>query len=94
MRHITTAIESRYIGYLKNEHTDLIEDYIPTVIRFLFTNYGNVPTRAVKEEEQEVLTTPFIPSDPNGIIYSPIEQLRTLAEIAGIPYTESQVVFN
>ena len=92
MRHITTAVESKYIDFLKNEYTDLIEDDIPTVLEFLFSNYGKVPTRSVKEKETEVLTTPFVPSDPMVTIYRPIEQLRKLAEIARIPYTESQIV--
>ena len=34
----------------------------------------------------------FVPSDPMVTIYRPIEQLRTLADIANIPYTESQIV--
>lgn len=92
MRHITTAVESKYVDFLKNEDTDLIEDDIPTVLEYLFSNYGKVPTRLVKEKEQEVLATPFVPSDPMVTIYRPIEQLRTLADIAKIPYTESQIV--
>ena len=92
LRHITTAVESRYIDFLKNEDTDLVEDDIPTVLTYLFTNYGKVPTREVKEKEREVLDTSFVPSDPMVTIYRPIEQLRTLAQIAKIPYTESQIV--
>ena len=92
LRHITTAIEPRYIDFLKNEDTDLIEDDIPTVLTYLFSSYGKVPTREVKEKEQEVLSIAFVPSDPMVTIYRPIEQLRTLAEIAQIPYTESQIV--
>ena len=92
LRHITTAIESKYIDFLKSEDTDLVEDDIPTVLAYLFSNYGKVPTREVKEKEQEVLSTPFVPSDPMVSIYRPIEQLRTLAEIAQIPYTERQII--
>ena len=92
LRHITTAVESKYIDSLKNDDTDLIEEDIPAVLSYLFSNYGKVPTRVVKEKEQEVLTTPFVPSDPMITIYRPIEQLRLLADIAGIPYTETQVV--
>jgi hypothetical protein len=92
LRHITTAVESKYIDSLKNDDTDLIEEDIPSVLSYLFSNYGKVPTRVVKEKEQEVLTTSFVPSDPMITIYRPIEQLRTLADITGIPYTETQVV--
>ena len=92
LKHITVAVEPKYIDFLKNEHTDLIEDDIPTVLEYLFSNYGRVPTRQVKEKEQDVLNTPFVPSDPMITIFRPIEQLRTLAEIAKIPYTESQII--
>ena len=92
MKHITVAVEPKYIDFLKNEHTDLIEEDIPTVLEYLFSNYGKVPTRQVKEKEQEVLSTPFVPSDPMITIFRPIEQLRNLAKIAKIPYTESQIV--
>ena len=92
LRHITTAIDSKYIDFLKNEDTDLIEDDIPTVLTYLFSDYGKVPTREVKDKEREVLGTSFVPSDPMVTIYRPIEQLRTLAQIAKIPYTESQIV--
>ena len=92
LRHITKAIESKYIDFLKNPDTDLIEKDIPEVLEFLFSNYGVVPTQEVKEKEHEVLNTPFVPSDPMLTIYKPIEDLRTLAEIAQIPYTESQIV--
>lgn len=92
LRHITTAVEPKFIDFLKNEDTDLIEDDIPTVLAYLFSNHGKVPTSVVKEKEQEVLATPFVPSDHMVTIYRPIEQLKTLAEIAGIPYTETQIV--
>ena len=71
---------------------DFIEEDIPTKMKYLFSNYDKVPTRVVKEKEKEVLTTPFVPSDPMITIYRPIEQLRTLVDIAGIPYTEIQIV--
>ena len=51
VRHITTAIESKYLDYLKNPDTHLIEDDIPSVLQYLFDNYGKVPTRIVKEQE-------------------------------------------
>ena len=76
-RHITTAIEPRYVDFLKNHDTDLMEEDIPTVLKYLFDNYGKVPTRTVKEKEQEVLSTPFVPSDSMVTIFRSIEQLRT-----------------
>ena len=68
MRHITTSIEPKFIDSLKNENTDLFEDNISTVLDFLFTHYGKVPTREVKEKEHKVLATPLIPSDPGDYL--------------------------
>ena len=78
MRHITTALKTKYVDY--------IDDDIPIVLDFLFTNYGTVHTRVAKEKVHKVLTTLFVPSDPMVAIYRPIEQLGTLAKIAQIPY--------
>ena len=32
LRHVTTAVESKYIDFLKNDDTDLIEEDIPIVL--------------------------------------------------------------
>ena len=61
MRHITTAVEPKYIDSLKNEDTDLIDDDIPTVLDFLFTNYGKVHTRVVKEKNTKCSKLPSSP---------------------------------
>ena len=53
MRHITTEVESKYIDFLKNDDTDLIDDDIPTVLTYLFSSYGKVPTRTVKDKKQD-----------------------------------------
>ena len=52
LRHITTAAESKYVDFLNNEDTDQIEDDIPTVLEFLFSSYGKVPTRTVKGKKR------------------------------------------
>ena len=86
------TLEPKYIAFLKDQDKDLIEDDPPTVLRYLFDNYGKVRTKVVKEKEQEVFLTPFVPSDPMVTIFRLIEQLRTLVEIAEIPYAVSQIV--
>ena len=68
LRHITREVESRYIDFLKNEYTELIEEDIPTAMKNLFSSYSKVPKMVVKEKEKEILTTPFVPNDPMVII--------------------------
>ena len=62
------------------------------MLKYLFFNYGKFSTRLVKEKEQEVLSASFVPSDPMVTIFHPIEQLRTLTEIAIILFTDKQIV--
>ena len=48
LSHIYTSIDEKYIEHLVDENTSLIEEYIPTVIEYLFANYGTVPSEEVK----------------------------------------------
>ena len=68
--------------------TGLIEEDIPTVLDYLFTNYGKVTLVEVKEAESEVLNIQFNPADPMITIYWPIEQLQKKAIEAEIPYSD------
>ena len=90
LRHIQNAIEEQYIEHLVDDDTGLIEQDIPTVLEYLLTNYGKVPSEEVKQKEAEVLSFSFNPSDPMVLLYRPIEQLQKLATDAGIPYSEAQ----
>ena len=92
LRHLQTAIEAKYVEHLINEDTGLIEDDIPTVLEFLFSNYGKVASEEVKEKEAEVLSITFNPADPMIAIFRPIEQLKKLAISAKIPYSEAQLL--
>ena len=42
------ALEENYIEILTDEDTSLIEKDIPTVLEYLFSNYGKGPTEEVK----------------------------------------------
>ena len=89
-RHIQDAMEAKYLESLINEDTQLIQEDIPTVLRYLFETHGKVPSEKVKQTEQEIKTMSFHPADPMIILYNPIEKLKKLGEAAGIPYTENQ----
>ena len=86
LRHIQTVVEDKYIEFMVDEDTGLIEDDIPTVMEYMFANYGKVTSEKVKQKESEVLSQSFNPADPMITIYRPIEQLQKKATEAGIPY--------
>ena len=92
LRHIQTAVEDKYVEFLVDDDTGLIEEDVPTVLQYLFSNYGKVTSAEVKQLESEVFTISFNPADPMITIYRPIEQLQKKAREAEIPYTEAQLL--
>ena len=92
LRHIQTAVEDKFLEFMVDDDTGLIEDDIPTVLDYLFTNYGKVTSVEVKEAESEVLNLQFNPADPMITIYRPIEQLQKKASESGIPYSDEQIM--
>ena len=48
LQHIQPAVEEKLIDYLVDEDTGLLEEDIPTVLEYLFTNYGKVTSDEVK----------------------------------------------
>ena len=92
LRHIQTAVEDNFLEFMIDDDTGLIELDIPTVLDYLFANYGKVTSVEVKEAESEVLNLSFNPSDPLITIFRPIEQLKKKAVEARIPYSEEQII--
>ena len=82
-------MEEKYIKHLINEYTELIKHEIPTMLEYLFSNYGKVSSEEVKLRESEVLKFLFNPSDPIVALFWPIEQLQKLATAAGISYSSA-----
>ena len=85
-------MEDKYTEALVDEYTNLLSDDIPTVLTYLFYNYGKVSSEEVAQKEQEVMNTTWLPSDPIVLLTRPLEQLRKLAEHAGIPYSDTQIL--
>ena len=92
LRHIQDAIEEKYIEALVNEYTNLLDGDVPTILQYLFYNYGKVRSEEVAQKEMEVMTSSWQPTDPIILLTRPIEQLQKLATQAGIPYTDSQIL--
>ena len=47
--HIQTAVEDKFIEFMVDDNTGLIEDKILIVLDYLFVNYGKVASDEVKK---------------------------------------------
>ena len=92
LRHIQEAIEDKYINSLVDEYTNLLTQDVPTIMQYLFYNYGKVRSEEVSSKEAEVMSMTWQPSDPIVLLTRPIENLQKLAQQAGIPYTDQQLL--
>ena len=72
-----------------DKDTSLVNDKLPTVLEYLFTNYGTIQSEQVKWKEQEQINLTLQPSDPMVILYCPIQQLMKLATSDGITYSKA-----
>ena len=55
LRYIQEAIEDKYIKLLVNEHINLLQDDILTIMQYLFYNYWKVRSEEVTAKEAEVI---------------------------------------
>ena len=90
--HLQNAVERKYIDAFINEDTQKIDADIPVVLAHLFARYGTITGAQVKEKEDEMLQTSFVPSDPMVTVYNPIEKLAKFATQAQMPYSENQKI--
>ena len=53
-RHVEDAIKDKYLESLVYKGTQLLQDDIPIVLKFLFKAYGKVPSEEVKKKRQSL----------------------------------------
>ena len=56
LHFIQDAIEDKYTASLVDEYTNLFRDDVPTVMEYLFYNYGKVRYKEVSQKEAEVMS--------------------------------------
>jgi len=61
-------------------------------MEYLFCNYGRVRAEEVATKENEVMNMSWQPHEPIVLLTRPIENLQKLAQQAGIPYTDKQLL--
>ena len=69
LRHIQTAVEEKFVEFMVDNDTGIIEEDVPTVLEYLFTTYGKVTAEEVKKKEHECLNISFNPANPMITIF-------------------------
>ena len=84
---ITAAVPEEYLDALRNRGANAITEDIPTILDYLFDNYGVVEQEEVQKEEQILREIKYSPPTPLVTIFTKIEDLQDLATAAHNPYT-------
>ena len=92
IKQIVAAVDGEYLKELRDPDTNSINLPIPDILEHLFTRYGTVTPETLAKEEAAMSTFYWDLRDPPVIMFNKIEDLMSLAEAAGMPKTEAQIV--
>ena len=86
------AIQDKYTKCLRNRLTQRVDMTLEVLLRTLFQRYGFVTQHQLSEVESTVRKYTYNVQDPLSLVFDQIEDLQLLAEAAGTPYSEPQLV--
>ena len=89
---ICEAIDDQYLTSFKDADAGCVILPIRYFIAQLFTKYGEVTSKTLKDAEDEVRGFNFLLQDDINIIYKKIEELKLLGEAANNPYSDRQLL--
>ena len=75
LRHVQDAIKDKFIKLLVDEYANLLNKDIPTILEYLFYNYGKVHSEEVAQKEAKVITMTWQPIDSIVFLTHLLEQL-------------------
>ena len=86
------AIPPTYLDSLRNVDLDMINDYIPTIITFLTTNYCQLTDQEISNREDELKKTTFNPEEPVDLIFNRIKEFSELCAMTSNDKSDCQLV--
>jgi len=86
------AIDKEYLQATMNRQTGQYASSIKSLMKFLFTTYGNITATDLDVKAEQVKKTTVDLSKPIDSIFNSIEELADYAEAADSPYTPSQLI--
>ena len=92
IQQIVVAIEPKYLRALRTPGTNKLNQSIPDILTHLFTTYGDVTPSDLRELTSRVENLIYPPAEPVDTIFSEIDDLAAIAEIATAPLTVVQKI--
>ena len=81
-----------YLDAFTNEYTGQLNGDISTIFTYVFNNYAKSVQEDIEEQHDLIRSLTYDLRDPIVTIYSPIDELMTVAEAADNPFTDTQLV--
>ena len=92
IQQIVSAVEPKYLRALRTPGTNKLNHTVPEIFTHLFDTYGDVTPSELRELQARVESLTFPPSEPVDSIFSEIDDLAAIAEIARAPMTPTQKI--
>ena len=91
-KQISEAIDEPYLKELRDVTTNTILLNIPTILDYLFTNYGVITEDTLEDEKQNTRNMEFTIATPLTKMYKAVEDLQQLGIAAHTPFSDGQLV--
>jgi len=92
IQQVLDAIESKYLTRICNRLTGYVPNDIRALHFQLFQAYGVKTPKNSCERYEKLASMQYNIDEPINIIYTSVNNLREIAEMAGTPYTPEQLV--
>ena len=92
VQQIVSAVDAKYLKALQNSRTNKITGDIPAIMEHLLTNYGDVTKEELRSVCNTVEQLTFHPNEPIDVIFTEVDMLSDLSEIAKSPLSEAQKI--
>ena len=92
IQQIVSAVDGKFLKAIRNAHTNKIVLSIAEIFDYLFDTYGDVTPEELSELYDTVKNMVFNPKEPVDTIFTEIEDLTDISNIAKNPITEAQKV--
>ena len=92
IQQIVVAVEPKFLRALRTPGTNKLNRTMPQILQHLFDTYGDVTPSDLRELTSRVENLSFPSTEPVDTIFSEIEDLAAIADIAGAPLSATQRV--
>ena len=92
IQQIVAAFEPKYLRVLQTPWTNKLNHTTPEICYHLFDTYGDVTPSELRDLQARMESLTLPPSEPVDSIFSKIEDLAAIAEIAKAPMTPTQKI--